>query len=441
MGSHVLISGGGIAGLTLALKLLQQGLAVTLAEKEGKPSVKYKGELLQPKSLELLDGLGLLAEVRQKGYPLYTTAIIEELPHRKETIVFRYDLLQSSYNYALMIPHEALKGIILAQAQKYAGFRYLQPAKFLSFGETGPRKRTAVIGMKDGAELRLEADFFVGAEGRQSPVRTNLGIGLRTASYNHHFLTVSFPRPPSLTEAEMLVRGHYFLGLFPLPEERVRTVFLIKPKEYKQLRKQGLQAVYKQYCSFYPELDGYVQSIGSWKDIQLMIPVRHNAKQYVKGNCIIIGDAAHSVHPMAGEGMNLAIQDAYTLGELLGWMYGQDKLDPEHLQWFERVRKPRAEYVSRLSHQSALAYSYSLPPWSWFRARVLKRMEQSEAMHTKQMLNISGLGIWKETWLDRFVQAGLLPMSLLGSPEQQQHFFTPERDYPWKHDRKKGGMS
>jgi 2-polyprenyl-6-methoxyphenol hydroxylase-like FAD-dependent oxidoreductase len=60
---------------------------------------------------------------------------------------------------------------------------------------------------------------------------------------------------------------------------------------------------------FVPEITGYLESITSWKDVQLMIPIHHKTQQYVKGNTAIIGDAAQIIHPMAGEGMNMAIQD------------------------------------------------------------------------------------------------------------------------------------
>ncbi|MBM7648249.1 2-polyprenyl-6-methoxyphenol hydroxylase-like FAD-dependent oxidoreductase [Bacillus ectoiniformans] len=434
MKTQVCISGGGIAGLTLALKLAQCEIDVTVIEKDRTPSVKYKGELLQPKSLEILSKIGLYEEVYSRGFPLKTTAIKEIDGDRVlKEITFHYNAVDHPFNYALMVPHETLKSVILEKAKSFPHFHYLRPMKFTGFKEEGVHKRTGMLESKEEGAIEIEADFFIGAEGRISPIRKSLGIPLKDTEYNHYFLTVSFPRPESLTEAIMIVEGHYFLGLFPLPDQQVRTVLLIKPEEYKQMKREGLPSFYDCYTRLFPDLDGYVQQITSWKDIQLMIPIRHNAKCYVSGNCALMGDAIHSVHPMAGEGMNLAIQDAHTLGDLLCCMYENGDLRPEQLKLYESVRKPRAEYLSKLSHQSALAYSYWQPFWRRIRTHVLKRMETTPSLHFKQMLNISGLGIWKETWIDRLVQIGMLPKGVLPKvTNQERHLFDEKDEQPWK---------
>lgn len=430
MECQVFISGGGIAGLTLALKLVQRGISVVVVEKNEVPSVKYKGELLQPRSIEILAQLGLHEEIHAISHRIHTTNI-EELSGKRGRISFQYTILDHPYNYAFMTPHESLKKIILQQAKSYPHFHYINSA-FIDFNSAELIKQAAIIQEKNGESKKIQAQFFIGAEGRVSPVRKSLQIDLKETSYNHHFLTVSFPRPLSLTEGEMRVKDSRFLGLFPLGKDMVRSVFLIKPEEYKHFRKAGLQELFNHYIELFPALEGYVEAIPDWKSIQLMIPVRHNATQYVKGNCALIGDAAHSVHPMAGEGMNLAIQDADVLGELLSWMFKTEQLNPNLLHWYEDVRKPRAEYLSILSHQSALAYSYSYSFWRKFRSNVLQNMASTKRLHFKQMLNISGLGIWKETLLDRLVQAGVLPKVFCPKKfHQQQHFFTREDYYPW----------
>ncbi|OLN21185.1 hypothetical protein BTO30_16270 [Domibacillus antri] len=433
MKTDVFISGGGISGLMLGYSLARNGIDVLVVEKEAKSSIKYKGELLQPKSLEMMDRIELYDDVRKHGFPIHTTGITELSGDQvMKHITYRYSVVDHPFNAALMIPHETLKELIRQKAEQYEHFQYMQPAKFTGFKETGAIKKTAVVVGREREEVHVSADFFIGAEGRSSPIRNILGIELKETEYNHYFLTVTFPRPEYLTEGEMVVRDHYFLGLFPLPDLKVRTVLLIKKDEYKQMKRDGLESFYRCYTSLKPELDGYVQKVKSWKDIQLMIPTRHNADRYVGGNCALMGDAVHTVHPMAGEGMNLAIQDAYTLGELLSCMYETDNLEPGQLKLYEQVRKPRAEHLSKLSHTSALAYSYWQKPWRVIRAHVLKRIERVHTLHYKQMLNVSGLGIWKDTWVDRFVQIGLLPGFVLPKVKGQERLYTENDDHPWK---------
>ena len=433
MKTNVFVSGGGVSGLLLGMMLARSGIDVIVAEKDAAPSVKYKGELLQPKSLDIMNRLGLYKEVRAAGFPIRTTSITEYEGNRViGKIQYQYERINHPFNEALMIPHETLKRIIRSHAEQYPYFHFLNPAKFNGFREEGGRKQTALVSHKELGKLEIEADFFIGAEGRVSPIRKSLGIKLTETEYNHYFLTVTFPRPESVTEGEMIVRGHSFLGLFPLPDSKVRTVLLIKKEEYKEMKRNGLETFYQCYTGLKPELDGYVQHIKTWKDIQLMIPSRHNADRYIGENCALMGDAVHTVHPMAGEGMNLALQDACTLGELLSFMYETGHLDPDQLKLYEQVRKPRAEFLSSLSHLSALAYSYWQGPWPRIRAHVLKRIERSPALHYKHMLNISGLGSWRDTLLDRFVQIGLLPIRILPKVNGTEHQYTDDNDYPWK---------
>jgi 2-polyprenyl-6-methoxyphenol hydroxylase-like FAD-dependent oxidoreductase len=284
-------------------------------------------------------------------------------------------------------------------------------------------------------EQSIEAQFYVGAEGRVSTVRDEMDVHIKQNSYNHHFLTVSFPSPPSLKSLSIITTQQRFLGLFPLPDQQVRSVLLIKPGKYKTMRKQGLDSFYQAYSDLMPDMEGYVNQVRSWKQIQLMIPVRHNVSSYVQDNCVLVGDAAHSVHPMAGEGMNLAIQDSDVLGELICWMYETGHTDASRLKWYEQVRKPRAEFVSSLSHQAALLYSFPSLSWQKLRMKGIHNTERNRRLHFKQMLNTSGLGIWKFTILDRMKQIGLAPNigsnKTVSAPEQQSHFFTEKDDYPW----------
>lgn len=102
-----------------------------------------------------------------------------------------YSILPGNYDYSLMIEHERLKGILLNQALPYSNFHYLSGslAKGYDNGEL-------MVERKDVKEqLTVRADFYIGAEGRNSITRKEMNSKIKKIEYNHQFLTVTFPDP------------------------------------------------------------------------------------------------------------------------------------------------------------------------------------------------------------------------------------------------------
>ncbi|WP_147802168.1 FAD-dependent oxidoreductase [Alkalicoccus halolimnae] len=439
---EVAIIGGGVGGLTLALRLAQNNVKVLVIERDQNPGKIYKGELLQPKSLYHFKEMGIEEKIVDGSLALPTIHTYELKQNMRGTIEksmyipLHYDRLKTTFPEARMIPHERLKNIILEEAKSYEKFHYWNPAVFQRFTKVDEKRsqfsRASI--KKNKEEIEIEADFFVGAEGRTSIIRKAMKQNLVTTQYNHHFLTVTFPRPENYLEARMYASHKSFIGIFPLPDNEVRCVMLIKPGDYNKMKKEGMSAFTEPFIKFEPELKDYVTQIESWKKIQLMVPIRHNIHEYVKGNAAIIGDAAHAVHPMAGEGMNLAIQDGAILGDLLGWMYEKNNLNPKNLKMFEKVRKKRADRLSLLSHFSALGYAW---PFRWYqfgRMFALKRFERHPILHYKHMLNISGVGWWAYTPMDvlRFFGPSSMYIKPIFNKRSKRAIFTDEDDYPWR---------
>ncbi|MGI8316635.1 FAD-dependent oxidoreductase [Halobacillus mangrovi] len=442
MKTDVFIAGGGVGGLTLAAKLASRGVHVTIAEQLKKESPVYKGELLQPKTLAILERLGVIEEIEGCGHPIDQLRfqeihrIPESPPEEVNLTELNYSRVASQYDHALMVPHEKTKSILRnkgAASEQY--FHYFPGARFLGF-ENGMAK------IKQKKEITyIEAKVYIGAEGRSSPTRDAMNVHVERKDYNHHFLTVTIPRPEDFTKGKIITTSSCFLGLFPLPDNEVRTVYLIKAGEYKNIKEKGLEYLYRSYSELEPELSEGVRSIEDWKKVQLMIPFTYHVDHYYSGNLAIMGDAAHTVHPMAGEGMNLAIQDADVLGELLAWCKEEGKPYHEYLHYYEDVRKPRVEFLLQLSHLSALVYSFRNEWWRKLRMNAVQRILDDDQLHVKQMLNISGLGRWDFTLIDRAVQGGVLPArkKQVSDDTQRNYLFSEAEDYPWKERYRKDG--
>ncbi|PKR76923.1 FAD-dependent monooxygenase [Halalkalibacillus sediminis] len=435
MDADVLIHGGGVGGLTLAALLARENIDVTVVEQMPSDSPIYKGELLQPKTLQILDDLGVIEEVLEAGQPIPHLTFFEKtkdyLPIEKnEEAHLDYGVIPSKYNYALMIPHDTLKEILLQKSLCYPDyFSYIKPARFVRF-----EGDDAVVSI-DKDEHKMRAKYYVGAEGRKSPTREGIDEEIKPHYYNHHFLTVTIPRPDELVDGRIVTTPTEFLGLFPLPDNEIRTVYKIKAETYKDFKERGIEYFHQQFSKLAPDLEDYVKQLDSYKKVQLMIPYQYHVKNYVKGNVALIGDAAHTVHPMAGEGMNMAIQDADILGNLFKWMRTSGQFDDQSkLRWYEDIRQKRASFLLHLSHLSAIAYSYPSSFIQKQRAKAVRRMDLDQIIHFKQALNVSGLGIFKFNLVDRLKQLGVLPINrnTLPDHEKESYLFTKKDDYPWK---------
>ncbi|WP_027965325.1 FAD-dependent oxidoreductase [Halalkalibacillus halophilus] len=434
MKTEVLISGGGVGGLTLAVLLVQHEINVTVVEQMPKDSPIYKGELLQPKTLEILEHVGVIDQVLESGHKLPDLSFHEldrdyEFLNKHAKAKMDYTVLPTQSNFALMIPHERLKEILLEEAYKYdAFFTYKKPTRFLRF-ENG---KAVVKQGKD--EYNIEAQYYVGAEGRASPTRDGIEATFDPSYYNHHFLTVTIPRPAPLTQGRIITTDQEFLGLFPLPDE-VRTVFKIKKDTYKSFKEKGIEYFHERFSNLAPDLKSYVETLKDYSKIQLMIPYQYHIDRYVQNNVAVLGDAAHTVHPMAGEGMNMAIQDADILGMLLGWMKQTKQFNQTNLlKHYEDVRRKRSQFLLQLSNLSAHAYSYQGAFIQKNRARAVKRMELDPFIHYKQVLNVSGLGMKPFTYKDRLIQIGGLPTrkATLSQAQRECPLFNRTEDYPWE---------
>lgn len=442
MKAEVFIAGGGVGGLALAAKLASRGVRVVLAEQLKKESPVYKGELLQPKTLAILDRLGVLEEIKAHGHVIDQLRFQEvhrnkgSAPEEINLTELNYGRVSSLYDHSLMVPHEKTKEILRNKCKSYNDFfHYLPGARFVGF-ENGMAK------VKQKKEtFHIQAQVYIGAEGRSSPTRDAMNVKVKRRDYNHHFLTVTIPRPNDFTKGKIITTSNSFLGLFPLPDNEVRTVFLIKAGEYKRIKEKGLEYLYDAYSELEPELYEGVRSIEDWKTVQLMIPFTYHVDRYYSGNLAIIGDAAHTVHPMAGEGMNLAVQDADVLGELLAWCKEEGKEYSDHLHYYEDIRKPRVEFLLTLSHLSALVYSFQYEWWRKFRMKAVQRIYDDDYLHVKQMLNISGLGKWDFTLMDRAIQGSMFPArrKKVSDHEQRLHLFSEAEDYPWKKEMREDG--
>ncbi len=211
--------------------------------------------------------------------------------------------------------------------------RVFCPANWTALELGGGR---AMLRLDDGTEITTR--LLVGADGAESRVRAGAGIAVTPGDYGQLGVVANFScaRPHCGVAFQWFMRESV-LALLPLPGDRVSMVWSIE-----QERGRALLALSAQ------ELAAEVESAsrGAVGALRLVTPAAafplklQRVQQFVKPCLALVGDAAHNVHPLAGQGMNLGLRDARVLAETLtqrgAW---RDCGDYALLRRYERARK------------------------------------------------------------------------------------------------------
>lgn len=193
--TDICIVGGGPAGMTLALLLLRSGARVTVVERSSSLSREYRGEILQPGGLAVLDEIGVLKGATDRGaHVLERFRLVE---HGRVLMAFEYRKLQPPYNYLLSLPQAHLLAELLDMCQEFPGFRYLV-ARVNGLIREGEAVRGVYAKAQD-VTYTVRGACVVAADGRHSQVRRSPGstMSARTSSTRTWSGSGCPPRSPS----------------------------------------------------------------------------------------------------------------------------------------------------------------------------------------------------------------------------------------------------
>ena len=207
----------------------------------------------------------------------------------------------------------------------------------LSFKQNSP-----VVTLDNGDEIT--GQLIIGADGANSFIRREAGIGLSSEDYEQRALvaTVEIPTGPLDTTWQAFTATGP-LALLPLPtigkKSYASLVWYNQPETLAQLielsDEQFLESVRKHFPEELPELLGLVER--GWFPL-----TRRHASSYIKKGVALVGDAAHTINPLAGQGVNLGFQDAECLSEIIktAWENNRDIRDISLLEKYEAKRRP-----------------------------------------------------------------------------------------------------
>lgn len=342
----VIIAGAGLAGASFALAAAQGGLKVAVVDPQPfsaqmAPSFDGRSTAIAWSTFRMLETLGLGEALRPHACRMDHILVTDgrrpgAASKAASPAYLRFDAEEigdgnGGEPLGYMVENRRIR-VALAEAVGRSDIEVRAPARVLSV-ESGPG--AAVVTLDDGSVLK--APVVVGAEGRGSTVRRAAGIGTAGWKYEQSGVvaTVRLGRDHGNVAHEYFLPGGPF-AILPLTEQRASLVWTEPTRRAEALRTASDAAFHAHLMRRFGEfLDGATP-----EGPRFVYPLSLELADKLTGpRTALIGDAAHGVHPVAGQGLNMGLKDAAALAEVLieamrlGEDLGSDLVLERYARW------------------------------------------------------------------------------------------------------------
>lgn len=332
----VVIAGGGMVGMALAIALAKAGLGVVVAERESLAtmrSAQFDGRVsaIAYGSVCLLKNLGVWSALADHAQPITDIRVSDG--DSAAHLHYRYDEIGEE-PFGFIVENRHTRQALHECASQHTNLRVVESA---AVAAVDVQPAHVEIRLNDG--MVIKAALLVAADGRQSQVRRMLGIEALSRHYGQTAIvaTIAHTQPhDGLAQERFLSAGPF--AVLPMMGNRSSLVW-VEPDDrasaYLSLAPHELVAEVGERVGSYLGQLSLVDSCFSYP-LSLM-----HAKSYVAPRSVLVGDAAHGIHPIAGQGVNLGFRDIAVLAELLAQQksLGLDLACAEMLNRYQRWRR------------------------------------------------------------------------------------------------------
>ena len=348
--AEVLIIGAGPVGLFMAALLLQEGVEVQVLEQRSAADPQSRAIGIHPPALAALARTGVAEALVAEGIPIRRGVA---LAGGKTLAEMSFSGVSERFPFILSLPQARTEALLERRVSELDGGAVHRGVRLTRLSDDGVRV-TADAESRRGP-LRFTAPLVIAADGVRSTVRGLQGIAVHTKDYPDSYLMGDFAdRTVFGPDAALFLAAAGIVESFPLPGQRRRWVVRLGPRDPAPASPcadaRWLMRCVRERTGL--DIDPGTNSMLSGFGVRTRL-----ARRMVAGRTVVIGDAAHEVSPIGGQGMNLGWLDAAALAPIVtAAVRGHDVAGP--LGMFERTRLRAA---AKAAHQAEINMALGRP--------------------------------------------------------------------------------
>ena len=338
---EVTIVGGGLAGMTLACALADRGIATAVLERFDPLDMKtaeFDGRTtsIAHGSAQVLKGIGLWPLVQNVAEPILDIRVADGHPTRGVSPFFlHYDHNEvGSDPFGYIIENRKIRDALYDFATSKSALEVIAPA---TVENTERSADGASVELSDGRVL--QTSLIVGADGQNSPLRKSAGIGGIQFRYQQTAIvcSVEHEREHAGVAVELFLPSGPF-AMLPMTGRRTNVVWTEKAALAPEFLAMDEDTFLAEVQRRFGDWLGALRLVGPRLSYPLGLM---HASRYTDLRLALIGEAAHVIHPIAGQGFNLGIRDVAALAEAIvdAVRLGLEPADPMVLDRYETWRR------------------------------------------------------------------------------------------------------
>ncbi len=350
----VVIVGGGMVGAAVACCLGDSELRVALIETQTPQpfSIEQPHDLrvsaLSIASMNILNTVGAWEGVSSKRFCPFKRMRVWE--YAGDTTFNSNDI--DCPELGFIVENRVTQLALLGRVAAFSNIKLFMPAAIDKIFYNG---KDSELVLTDG--FSLQAKLLVAADGGKSRVRQAVGIGVTGWDYNQHALVIyvetAYPQQ-DITWQRFVASGPQ--AFLPLSGNYASLVWYHSPDEVRRLKALPYETLKSELMAAFPDTLGEIKQILGVSSFPLK---RQHAQQYVKEGVALVGDAAHMINPLAGQGVNIGLLDAAALAEVVvdAHKQGKDFAETRVLKRYESMR--RRENLKMMTVMDVFYQSFS----------------------------------------------------------------------------------